>query len=249
MIAERVVLDCDKESLGKQFLHFEGVCCLHFQKLRGLIGPSPWRWRQHVLLICSNCLPSDTVLFQKNRVLILKLVSLAKKSRRQSCYHTILCHYYLICLDWQEKNSSRCSGDEGGVFLVVIGCSLSEIMPMDWNLILWGNGTLRNWQDECELSDCLFFNELVTHYPCLQEPATGCCPVCSFYMIFFLISFMFDCCMAEFMDLWNDMYVRTYVHTYIHTYIHTLPSEWVTWDSFSIQNRTRFLKLSLKFWN
>jgi len=72
-----------------------------------------------------------------------------------------------------------------GFFPVVIGCSLSEIMLRDWNLILWGNRTLRNWHDDCELSDCLFFNELVTQYPCLQEPATGCCPVCSFYMVFF----------------------------------------------------------------
>ena len=102
-----------------------------------------------------------------------------------------------------------------GFFPVVIGCSLSEIMLRDWNLILWGNRTLRNWHDDCELSDCLFFNELVTQYPCLQEPATGCCPVCSFYMVFFffLTSCMSNCCMAEFVDLRNDIYVRMYVCT------------------------------------
>jgi len=59
-MVEECVLDCDTESLGKQYQHFEGVYCLHLQELRGFRGPSPWRWRQHVLLICCNCLPSDT---------------------------------------------------------------------------------------------------------------------------------------------------------------------------------------------
>jgi hypothetical protein len=33
-VEEHVVLDCDTESLGKQFQHFEGVYCLHLQELR-----------------------------------------------------------------------------------------------------------------------------------------------------------------------------------------------------------------------
>lgn len=41
MVEECVVLDCDTESLGKQFQHFEGVYCLHLQELRGLRGPTP----------------------------------------------------------------------------------------------------------------------------------------------------------------------------------------------------------------
>jgi len=41
MFEECVILNCDTESLGKQFQYFEGVHCLHLQELRGLRGPSP----------------------------------------------------------------------------------------------------------------------------------------------------------------------------------------------------------------
>jgi hypothetical protein len=41
IVEEFVRLDCDTESLGKQFQHFEGVYCLHLQELRVLRGPSP----------------------------------------------------------------------------------------------------------------------------------------------------------------------------------------------------------------